>query len=607
MNNIKWSFTMTDQQECKSNNNQMCRFINATLKPARFNQKKYLCASVSEQTVRVVAMIKQMPLGLRMAGRSSVLPKVGLAALVAAAAIALQPAASRAQEETVMAPPQIDTTDGDSRQCEPFGADCETQPGTAHYQQVFDASLFGGMSGMIDAVMLRQDCPGFPLELEGPTIEVRFSHTSRAPGGLSPVFDDNVGADEVLVHPADALSMFSVAAPNDPSSPCPLRFDIFLDVENTFFYNGHDNLLMDVRVLNHQVKVPLDALSVSPMMSAIGSQGLDGATAESADNMDVPPLAALFLISPPDVDGDGIIDPNDNCVTVPNPNQVDTDNDGFGDACVATNTVAQAANVSAGAVIGEGSLIYPNASVGMYATIGNNVRVFWNATTGDHLVVGDNTLIGRNVQLQDNVELGNNVRINPNTTVGDTVMVGDNVRIGRNVTIGDNVMIGDNVRIQSGAVIADGAVIKAGTVVARGANVAAKVQVGPNVRIGRYATVGEGSVLSEGTTVGNGARVGTGVTIGANVTVDTGVVIGDGASVGANSVLRYRARIGAQANLGNNVLVDRFMTVRAGAVVPDNARIRLFRRFFGRFGGFGGFGRFGGFGGFGFGGFGFFR
>ena len=155
-------------------------------------------------------MFKQMPFGLRMAGRSIVLPKVGLAALIAVAAIASQSAGSRAQE-VVMAPPNIDATDGDSRQCEPFGADCETQPGTAHFQQVFDASLFGGVSGMIDAVVLRQDCPGFPLELEGPTIEVRFSHTSRTPGDLSPVFDDNVGGDEVLVHPAQSLTMFSMS------------------------------------------------------------------------------------------------------------------------------------------------------------------------------------------------------------------------------------------------------------------------------------------------------------------------------------------------------------------------------------------------------------
>ncbi len=34
-----------------------------------------------------------------------------------------------------------------------------------------------------------------------------------------------------------------------------------------------------------------------------------------------------------DTDADGILDPDDNCVTTPNPDQLDMDNDGIGDAC----------------------------------------------------------------------------------------------------------------------------------------------------------------------------------------------------------------------------------------------------------------------------------
>ena len=53
-------------------------------------------------------------------------------------------------------------------------------------------------------------------------------------------------------------------------------------------------------------------------------------------------LGLLILISPsgapalagcPDTDGDAVCDGADNCPSVPNPSQIDTDGDGLGDAC----------------------------------------------------------------------------------------------------------------------------------------------------------------------------------------------------------------------------------------------------------------------------------
>lgn len=47
-------------------------------------------------------------------------------------------------------------------------------------------------------------------------------------------------------------------------------------------------------------------------------------------------VSALFLVAPvqaQDVDGDGVLDVNDNCLTTPNASQTDSNFDGFGNAC----------------------------------------------------------------------------------------------------------------------------------------------------------------------------------------------------------------------------------------------------------------------------------
>lgn len=45
------------------------------------------------------------------------------------------------------------------------------------------------------------------------------------------------------------------------------------------------------------------------------------------------PVRTAFIPPPPDSDGDGIFDAEDNCPTVSNPDQTDSDGDGIGDAC----------------------------------------------------------------------------------------------------------------------------------------------------------------------------------------------------------------------------------------------------------------------------------
>jgi PKD repeat protein len=47
-----------------------------------------------------------------------------------------------------------------------------------------------------------------------------------------------------------------------------------------------------------------------------------------------------FYATPKDTDSDGVIDKDDNCLDVSNPSQVDTDSDGYGDACDTVGTIS---------------------------------------------------------------------------------------------------------------------------------------------------------------------------------------------------------------------------------------------------------------------------
>ncbi|MFQ5467866.1 MAG: hypothetical protein ACE5DS_06985, partial [Kiloniellaceae bacterium] len=237
---------------------------------------------------------------------------LALAAIVGSGALTAAPGMVRG-ETVVLVPDGLNLVEGDSRACVPFGLGCVGAGSTARFQQVFDAAALRGVTGVVDALILRLDCPSLPLEGVGPAVEVRLSHTLATPDTISPVFADNVGDDETTVLSIPVLPFFSEAIATNPPNPCPLEFDVVVDLENKFLYNGRDNLLLDVRVRGATVNVVFDAVAASTATAAVSAAGLGGADMARATTLNAPALVTALVFVPPDEDGDGIVDSLDNC------------------------------------------------------------------------------------------------------------------------------------------------------------------------------------------------------------------------------------------------------------------------------------------------------
>ena len=114
------------------------------------------------------------------------------------------------------------------------------------YQQVYASGDIGG-SGIIDKIAFRPDLfDGIAFSANGVSIDIRLSHTPFGPDGLSATFADNVGPDETVVLDTHSLSYSSAKANCGVAGPCD--FDVIIDLNDVFTFNGTGNLLLDIRI-----------------------------------------------------------------------------------------------------------------------------------------------------------------------------------------------------------------------------------------------------------------------------------------------------------------------------------------------------------------------
>ena len=169
----------------------------------------------------------------------------------------------------------------------------------------------------------------------------------------------------------------------------------------------------------------------------------------------------------------------DNCLTVPNPDQRDGNDDGFGDACV-PSTVDVPPGVGPGAEIGKGTSFAANVYIGTNLVCGRNVQFKKSVIAGDNLTVGSNTTIEKNAVLGNDVEIGKEAKLEEFVTVADRVVMGKQSVIKKSATIESDVEIGPNV------VVEDRALVGAESVVGKGAKILADTVVPPGTIIPKH-------------------------------------------------------------------------------------------------------------------------
>lgn len=196
------------------------------------------------------------------------------------------------------------------------------------------------------------------------------------------------------------------------------------------------------------------------------------------------------------------------------------------------------------AVVADGVVVHPTASVGAYAVLGAGTRVGERARIHPHVVIGRECAIGADAVLHPHVTLYDGV------TVGARSVVHSGARLGADgfgfvperdglkkvpqvggCRIGDDVEIGANTTIDRGSI--------GDTTVGRGTKIDNLVQIGHNCRIGNHVIIVSQVGISGSTKVGDGA------VLGGQVGVQGHIEIGAGARIGAQSGVTASVPAGA--------------------------------------------------------------
>jgi acetyltransferase-like isoleucine patch superfamily enzyme len=205
--------------------------------------------------------------------------------------------------------------------------------------------------------------------------------------------------------------------------------------------------------------------------------------------------------------------------------------------------------IAPGAVIGEGSVIYPFAYIGEGVRLGRDVHVFPGTVIGkppmgagatartpsfDQTIdIGDGCAIGPNAVIYYDVKIGHNTLIGDGASIREQCTIGDECIIGRHVAVNYNCHVGDRTKVMDLVSLTGNMTVGEDVFIAMHVSSANDNAMGAHSYdegqivgpvIGARARIGVGAILLPAVHIGAGALVAAGALVTRDVPEDATVM-----------------------------------------------------------------------------------
>lgn len=214
-------------------------------------------------------------------------------------------------------------------------------------------------------------------------------------------------------------------------------------------------------------------------------------------------------------------------------------------------------------IIGEGSNLGDNVSIGCYTVIGNNVTIGQDTKIGNNVVIHDGAVIGNNVRIDDQTVIGKlPMRVStsalkidndlPNCSIGDNCVIGTAAILYKGCSIDNNCLIADLSTIRENVSIGSKTIIGRGVAVENNCSIGCYCKLETNVYITAYSKLEDYVFIAPGVVTSNdnyaaryngkedifkGVTVKKGGRIGAQATILPGKIINEEGFAAAGSVV----------------------------------------------------------------------